>query len=539
MSVIELPKPPIEAPPPASPGSRADARMSVGVILAWSAVALGLAVLAMAMPINHDEGQYVAAEALAASLRPYADFVYLQTPLQLYLAAPLTQLMAGYAFVGLRVLSALMGAGTLGAVYAAQRLMGVERGRAALGAALMGACYIFQFSVALARNDALPALLESLAMLAGLAALRDRRRAIALWSAAGLCLGLAASVKISYAVLLAGGGLYVLWSAWRRQLSLGALLGVSAGAALGLSPCLFAAIPAPANFLFGVYTFAATAPMRWYRDIGLGRRLSLPMKLWESLFHLAIGPALGVLAGVVALAVQRWRARDPQRRDRRFVEVLALAGLLAALAPTPVQRQYFMPLLPPLFVLWGRIDAWDWVSLRPRLSRAVFVLTTLGAVIGAGRLLYVLCDGLARDALRGGPPALHLTAEAHWIGARLRAVQASGDIATLSPQVALDSGYPIDPRFASGAFLYRSGDMLSADELRRLHAVSPRTLTAALDAAPPAAIVTGYERPEGLARRNLDDDLRAYARAHRYARQADPAGKAELYIRPAPAKSAP
>ena len=175
--------------------------------------------------------------------------------------------------------------------------------------------------------------------------------------AAGLCLGLAASAKISYAVLLAGGGLYVLWSAWRRQIGLGALLSFSAAAALGLLPCLLAAIPSPANFLFGVYTFAATAPVRWYRDIGLGWRLGLPMKLWESLLHLAIGPALGVLAGVGALAVQRWRAREHPRRDRRFVEVLALAGLVAALAPTPVQRQYFMPLLPPLFVLWGRIDA--------------------------------------------------------------------------------------------------------------------------------------------------------------------------------------
>ncbi len=536
MSVIELPKPPIEAPPPASVAG-AGARAGLRAILAWTTVALGLVILAMAMPINHDEGQYVAAEALTAASRPYADFVYLQTPLQLYLAAPLTQLMAGHAFIALRVFSALMGAGILGSVYAAQRLMGVDRGRAAFGAALMGACYIFQFSVSLARNDALPALLEALAMLAGLAALKDRRRALILWTAAGLCLGLAASAKISYAVLLAGGGLYVLWSAWRRQIGLGALLSFSAAAALGLLPCLLAAIPSPANFLFGVYTFAATAPVRWYRDIGLGWRLGLPMKLWESLLHLAIGPALGVLAGVGALAVQRWRAREHPRRDRRFVEVLALAGLVAALAPTPVQRQYFMPLLPPLFVLWGRIDAWDWVSLRPRLSRAVFVLTTLGAVVGAGRLLYVLCDGLAREALRGGPPALHLTAEAHWIGERLRAIHASGDIASLSPQVVLDSGYPIDPRFASGAFLYRSGDLLSAAQLRRLHAVSPHTLGAVLDEAPPVAIVTGYERPEGPAKRNLDDDLRAYAEAHGYAREADPAGRAELYIRPTAANA--
>ena len=537
MSVVELPKP--QAPTPSSAPARSapgiGVRALAGPLLAWTGVALGLAILAMAMPINHDEGQYVAAEALTASSRPFADFVYLQTPLQLYLAAPLTVLFAGHVFVALRLFSALMGAGTLACVYAAQRMMAVDRGRAALGVALLAACYIFQFSVSLARNDALPALLESLAMVAGLAALRNRRRALLLWCATGLCLGLAASAKVSYALLLAGGGLFVLWSAWRRQLSLAALLGFSAAAAIGLTPCLLAAAAAPSNFIFGVYGFAATAPMRWYRDIGLGSRLGLPAKLSESLFHLAIGPALGVLAGVVALAVQRWRVGDHVRRDRRFVEVLALAGLAAALAPTPVQRQYFMPLLPPLFVLWGRIDAWDWMSLRPPLIRFLFILTFLGAAVGAGRALYVLCDGLAREAIRGGPPALNLTRQAHWIGARLRALHATGDVASLAPQVVVDTGYPLDPRFASGAFLYRSGDMLPATELRRLHAVSPANLAAFLDEAPPAAIVTGYERPEGPAKRNLDDDLRAYASARGYVRQTDPTGRAELYVRPSAA----
>ena len=531
MSVIELPKPQIEARTPL-PAVQSGWCGLAGVALIWAGVALALIALAMAMPINHDEGQYVAAEALTATLRPYADFVYLQTPLQLYLAAPVTQLFAGHVFIALRILSALMGVGILASVYGAQRLMGVDRRRAALATALMGACYIFQFSVSLARNDALPAFLEGLAMLAGLGALQGRRLAMVLWSAAGLCLGLAASAKVSYALLLAGAGLYMLWSAWRRQASLSALLGFSVAAALGLAPCLFALIPAPGNFIYGVYTFAATAPVRWYHDIGLGSRLGLTSKLLESLFHLAIGPGLGVLASVAVLAVQRRRARDHIRPDRRFVEVLALAGLVAALAPTPVQRQYFMPLLPPLFVLWGRIDAWDWISLRPRLSRAFFVLTALGAAVGAGRLLYVYGDGLARDAVRGGPPALRLTSEAHWIGRRLSAFHASGDIATLSPQVALDSGYPLDPRFASGAFVYRSGDLLAPAQLRALHAVSPATLVRFLDEAPPAAIVTGYERPEGPAKRNLDDDLRAYVKAHGYRRELAPAGKAELYIRP-------
>ena len=46
--------------------------------------------LALIIPSDHDEGQYVAAAHFVANgLRPYRDFPYLQTPLQPYLTAPL------------------------------------------------------------------------------------------------------------------------------------------------------------------------------------------------------------------------------------------------------------------------------------------------------------------------------------------------------------------------------------------------------------------------------------------------------------------
>ncbi len=532
MSVLVTPEPSVtvHSASPLRMTVESGARRSA---LIWGVVALALAALALAMPVNHDEGQYVGAEALAAAARPYADFAYLQTPLQLYVGAPVVALFKGYGFIALRLLNALMGAGLLGAVFATQRRLGVDRSRAAKATALLAACYIFQFSVSVARNDALPALLEGGAMLAGVAAVRDPRRAPWLWSAAGLGLALAASAKVSFVLPLGAAGLYLLWGVLARRAALSSVLGFSAAAGLGLLPCVLALASAPEAFIYGVYTFAATAPARWYRDIGLGRRLGLEARLSESVFHLAIGPALGVLLEAMVLAVQRWRARDRIPADQRFIQVLALAGLVAALTPSPVQRQYFMPLLPPLFVLWGRIDAWDRISLGPLLRRTLLVTTVIGAVVGAGRALYVLSDAFARPTHLGAPPAVRLTAEAHWIGARLRAAAVRGPVATPSPHAVIDSGYPLDPRFASGAFLYRSGDMLPEAQLRRLRAASPSTLAHLLDEAPPGAIVVGFEQPEGPARRNLDDDFRAYATSRGYRREADPPGRAEIYIRPA------
>jgi hypothetical protein len=85
----------------------------------------------------------------------------------------------------------------------------------------------------------------------------------------------------------------------------------------------------------------------------------------------------------------------------------------------------------------------------------------------------------------------------------------------------LDSGYPLDPRFSSGVFLYRCAVLVPLDQLDRLHGIGPQNLTQALDKNPPAAI---------LARGSLmDRDLGAYAQSRHYQRETDPAG--DLYIR--------
>ncbi len=103
---------------------------------------------------------------------------------------------------------------------------------------------------------------------------------------------------------------------------------------------------------------------------------------------------------------------------------------------------------------------------------------------------------------------------------------------TPSPQAVVDSGAPLDVRFATGAFAYRSGDMLPEADLRRLHLASPGALVRLLDEAPPPAMVTGYEPPTGRFHRNVDDDFRAYGRARGYRRLVSPDGRAELWMRP-------
>ena len=497
--------------------------LAAGVV----AAAAVLAALAICLPINHDEAEYVSPARLAGHLRPFADFMFLQTPLQLYLTAPLAMLATGWSFLALRLANAAMGLGVLALVYASQRRLGAPPARALVSTGLLLAAYPFEFAGAVARNDALPALLESGAVLAGIVALEPGRRAWPLWSLAGLLLGAATSAKISYAIPLAGAGLFLLWRCWRERKGLASLFGFGLAGLAGLLPTLIAYLGAPDAFVWGVFTYAHAASAYWYRLVGQGDRLRLPNRAVEGLFHLAVGPALAILIGVAAAL---WKRRPEARPAERWLQVLAVAGLVAAFAPSPMQRQYFLPLLPPLFVLWGVSD--PPAVLGPVARKLLLALVAAGAVVGAGRVIYVLGDagiGLWRGR---APPALALTAEAHWIGATLQAAGRNGAIVTPSPHVVADSGRPIDPRFASGAFPYRSGDMLSGPELQRLHLASPATLGAALDEAPPDAIVTGYEPATGRFHRNVDDDFRAYARARRYLRRVSPDGRAELWIRP-------
>ena len=511
-----------------TPSAAPTASRRAAPALVLAGAALVLAALAISMPVNHDEGQYVAPALLAGRLRPFADFMYLQTPLQLYLTAPLARLSQGWSFLALRLANAAMAWGVLVLVHAAQRRLGVPRGRALAAAALLVLAYPFEFAAAIARNDALPALLESGAILAAIMALEPARRVWPLWSLAGLLLGAAASAKVSYVLPLGAAGLFLLWSAWRGRASLASLIGCGLGAFASLLPTALAWLGAPGSFVWGVFTFAEAAAPYWYRLVGQGARLALPARVGEGLFHLAVGPALAVLVGVVATAVAR--QREPVPAAERFLQVLALAGLVAAFAPSPMQRQYFLPMLPPLFVLWGLSDPLG--TTGPVARKVLFALVAIGAAVGIGRAGYVLAGAALGLAQGREPPALALTSEAHWIGRTLAAAGRGGPVVTPSPQAVVDSGAPLDVRFATGAFAYRSGDMLPEADLRRLHLASPGALVRLLDEAPPPAMVTGYEPPTGRFHRNVDDDFRAYGRARGYRRLVSPDGRAELWMRP-------
>ncbi len=462
------------------------------------ALAIVLVALALLRPVDHDESQYVAAAALAArGLVPYRDFAYLQTPLQPLMFAPIAWFAGIWTWPALRILNALLGLATILAVHRAARIGGAGTRAATLAAALFATCDILLFSIGTARNDALPAACLALALPAIVRTARDqarRRDAVVI----GLLLAAATAAKISYALPALIYGAWTLFDRNRRPWW--TLLGAVPVAIL--VAVLFAA--APDGFLFGVLDFPGRAPTEWY-----GARpwkLSNTAKIVDVLKFLALGPAL---LAIVATTGRR-------HRWHRILDLLLLAGLIAALAPVPTWRQYLLPMLPALFVRLALV----WHAHPP------------GKVMRIAAVLFA-CAGVAPSVeavaqIRGGIPMVAAMRDAAAIRATSMRMHVAGPVATLSPQFLAAAA--IDPRFATGPFYFRSTALLDARREYRLHLVSqarPHLL------GYPPAILTGGEGAWSSGDDRIDAALANLAIRSGYRAVAVPGTRFTLYVPPA------
>ncbi len=66
-------------------------------------------------------------------------------------------------------------------------------------------------------------------------------------------------------------------------------------------------------------------------------------------------------------------------------------------------------------------------------------------------------------------------------------------ILTLAPLYALEGRCDIYPQLASGPFVYRVADLMTASDLETVKAVGPKTLKALLEKSPPSGVILGVE----------------------------------------------
>jgi len=439
-------------------------------------------VLAMLRPVDHDESQYVAAAMLTADgLLPYRDFAYLQTPLQPFAFAPIAWAAGGMVWPALRIVNALCGAvAVIATVAAALRAGGSWRASVAAGM-LFACCDILLFSIGTARNDALPAALLAVALLIASRLGRHRRGEAML---IGALLGAATAAKVSYAFPALAYGAYALWHRDRTR-----AVWVMAGVVPVALFVGWTAMIAPHAFWFDVIRFPAIAPDQYYRADGRAWKLSATTKIVDIVKFLALGPALFALVRVgIGL----------RPRQAMLVMILIIAGIAAALLPTPTWRHYLLPVLPPLFVGLALV----WTARAPGAPERIAVI--IFAVAGLAPTIAAVASGGGMASAGREAASVHRT---------LAKVGARGPIATLSPQFVAGAGAAIDPRFATGPFYFRSSGLLSAADERAMTLLSRDRLPVA---ALPPVILTGGEGKWTSGDDGLDRSLADRARFSGY-----------------------
>lgn len=510
----------------------------IGRLPAWvDLLVIGLCggmfvLLSLNTGINHDEDQYLGGAVLAWDRLIFRDFMHLQTPLQAWLFAPIATLFSGHALLALRVANALFASLALVGVYLAQRGAHVGGRAALISTLLLALSPAFRISATLVRNDMVPLAFSAFGIAMALLAIHRGPGAARLWLMAGLLFGFATSAKISHAFFLAGTGLFLLWpsgGAISRTEHVRSLLGYCIGGLGGLLPIIIVFLAAPDAVRFGVVGYFGPGVFDWYRRNGHADMLTMRSNLTRMFDYLADAPALPALIILILALVAGHRLRLLQRPEVGLLAILLAAGGTAALLPTPAWSYYLLTFLLPLFILLGLVLG----AASPRwplptvLAAAVVMPWALPPALDYARWCYY---ALAKPPAEWVVPRFER--QAHWIGDVLRRSGAHGAIATLSPFAVIDSGYPLDARFATGAFVFRSGHLISADDHARFHTVGPQTLRRALDEQPPAAILTGYQEGTPLFSVRPDDDLRRYAVDRGYRLLRSPMGSAQLFLAP-------
>ena len=488
---------------------------------------------------DHNEHMYISAGVQAAQSQSiYHDFAYLQMP---YLP-----LWYGKLFQWLHLRAYYLLAGKLVSCtflsLSAAALFLISRRVAGQVSFALGIVALFLLNMTIVgpaaevSNYIAPLALSLLSFYAFLAS-TDRSRVKPLGLAlAGFCLALAIGLKLTYAPIAAPFLVAIGWlptegasraAAFRYRLTRG-LAPFVGGLALGLLPLLGYLFEWD-RFLFNNVGYH-DLNTRWRQLTGFAGAMSIAAKLDFARQVFMRADNLILLVGVVlGCGLVLWAGRKQRLvvsslpPGARLAFLFVVTAAATALAPTPSFFQYFALPVSGLFLLL--IYAWAPVAQnaawRPGLAVLVLVLAC-GAANGPGlqRSLTRLADPQTWSGVQIHQAALSVRRALEAAGA-----DTTGKVATLSPLYAVEAGLPIYPQLATGPFLFRVGDLLSAEQRQRFIASSPQTIHDLLDAEPPAAILVGFEG-------DLDAALREYATQRHYEKQAGMAGGVELYIRP-------
>lgn len=501
----------------------------LGVALLGSVLFCSLFALNMQRGVNHDEHQFIAAgKLMAAGLQPYADFPYFHGPTLGVVYALLFRLFPPL-LLSARLFSVVCSWLSLVLLFAvAYRRLAPPVRLVGAGSivVLLAATPLFIHTSGRAWNHDLPVLLLLLAYLvyerdAAGEKQRPIRPALA---AAGVLMGLAAGVRLSFALLAPAFPFALAVTHFGRQRS-GTLARhglprlivdcslFALGWLAGFAPAIWYAGQTPEAFWFGNVEYIRLNT-HYYRSLPQPpEAMTLAGKLLY--FVRLIGLQPGNLLLLATAVVFLWPIQVATRAvaaaaggqaaaGHRMWLLFLLAGFafVGALAATPSQWQYFYPLMP-----LAALAAINGLAVQPFGAQRRRVIWLLAAALLA---LVLALPSYVPGLARLWRPAEWSAWRVHTRSAELATLVDGGRVLTLAPLYPLESNTPIEPALATGPFAWRVADQVTAERRRRLGLLSPADLPVYWTQEPPRAVLVGAKEDDAAEEIPLIDQARSH-----------------------------
>ena len=308
----------------------------------------------------------------------------------------------------------------------------------------------------------------------------------------GALLTLATFMRTTTAVILVAFFLAVLFRSGPNK-GVKLRTGVSfllAGALVAIWPA-YLIIRAPGAFWLNAFRIQLLNS-RYLRQIGmeLGKfdALSSCIITWEYLPLLIIAASLWLFT-----IVKRRQMFDAGFRSFILPMILALLLFLVAFALPATWAQHLAAPVPFILISLAYPIAYLRTIRRCRRENYYFVAATFAVILCA--VVTIALNPLVIYRLQvvlnprtWMPSQLHKTA-----GDIADRIPKGSRVLTLAPLYALEGGCKIYPELSAGPFVYRVGNSLTTDELAKIHAVAPKTLSHLVKAHPPDAVIVALE----------------------------------------------
>ena len=357
---------------------------------------------------------------------------------------------------------------------------------------------------------------------------------------AGIFLALAIGTKLTFATLTAPFAMmiicFMLWnknSSENYRKSILCILFYLTGIIIGLLPVLLF-ISDLESFIFnnlGFHNFNT----QWRQITEFDGPMSLHSKLQYAYRHFFKSDNLILLLAIslgFGLSVKNFQSmRETYQQlpaGTTLTFFLVLIAIVTALIPTPTWSHYYSIPISFLFILLIFSFATDSGKISTIHKRLIIILLFITTVYSGPSFLTFIS---------------RLSHEESWTALKLQAISTNmriallennigtdRKIASLSPMYALESNLSIYPEFSTGPFLYRIGDLLTAQQRDHFVGTSTNSLSELFSKDPPAAIIIGSNEDGDLTA--LNQPLIEYVIANNYRKIPIAGFSGEFYIMP-------